>query len=79
MGAITNKKSKIKQVASKADGYLEAKDLHAEIRKLVPSAPPGAKINIYVNVPSGGDYSGMPLNIDKDVNIEFTVTWEENE
>lgn len=79
MGAITNTKSKVKQISSKVGGYLEAKDLHPLIRKLVPSAPPDAKIDIYIQVPSGGDYSGMPLDIDKELNIDFTVSWEENE
>lgn len=79
MGAITNTKSKVKKVTSKVEGYLEAKDLHPLIRKLVPSAPPDAKIAIYVQVPSSGDYSGMPLDINEELNLEFTVSWEDNE
>ena len=74
MGAITNTKSKVKKITSRAEGYLEVKDLYPAIRKLVPSAPPEAKISVFVQVPSG-----MPLDINENLNIQFSVTWDEKE
>ncbi len=81
MAQLTNSRFKTKTVSSKVEGYLEGKDLHATIRALIPKAPPGAKISIWVDVPSGGDYAGMPLAIDDtyENSIKFTVTWEETE
>lgn len=79
MGRVTDSKLKTKTVASKVNGFLEPQDLYAAIRSLVPKAPPSAKISIWVDVPSGGDYSGAPLMVDNENTIKFTVTWEEED
>lgn len=42
--------------------------------------PFGVKARIYVKVPSGGDYSGMELEVGDDpeqLDLQFTVTWDD--
>lgn len=76
MARITNTNIQMRKVSSIAKGFLEADDLWPLIKKLVPDAPKDAIINIWIDVPSGGDWSGEKLEISSLNHIKFTVSWE---
>lgn len=79
MGKVTKSKLKVKTVSSREEGFLDTSDLHKAIRALVPKAPPGAKISIWVDVPEDGNYGGKPLPIDDTNTVQFMVVWDEEE
>jgi hypothetical protein len=59
------------------DGELAYKDLIKAVGKLLPTnQSTQVDIQVYVSVPSGGDYSGMDLDV-ADEPIKFRATWTE--
>ncbi len=68
-----------KKVNCVVEGHLDCQDLYPVIRKLVPEAPKDAEIEVYVDVPGGGDWSNMRLDVSEENRINFTVSWEEIE
>ncbi len=79
MGRKVTSKIKTKKISSVVEGYLDCEDLYPLIQKLVPEAPADATIDVYVDVPGGGDWSNMKLDLDLVNHVKFTVSWEEKE
>ena len=51
----------------------------ADIRKLLSEYnTSGTTVRVYIKVPSGGDYSGMRLDIDEIGGLHLEVTTEES-
>jgi hypothetical protein len=68
-----------RKVSTEQEGYLDVNDLYPLIQKLVPEAPSDATINVWVDVPGGGDWSDMKIDIDLVNHIKFTVSWEHSD
>jgi hypothetical protein len=79
MGRKVSSKIRTKRISSVVEGLLDSEDLYPLIQKLVPEAPEDATIDIYVDVPGGGDWSNTKLDLDLVNQVKFTVSWEEKE
>jgi hypothetical protein len=67
-------------------GELAGSSLREAILANVPDAPEDAKVEVWVIIPSGGDYSGVTLEVNSDENdlpragdltLHFSMTWDE--
>lgn len=60
-------------------GALTSETLRDTVLANVPDAPDDAVVEMWVHVPSGGDYSGVRLRLDEgqDTDVQFSVEWEE--
>lgn len=75
----TNSRHTTKLIKSIVEGYLDVNDLYPLIHKLVPEVPADATIDVYVDVPGGGDWSDTKLDIDLAHHVKFAVSWEHKE